>query len=1369
MSNKILENVNVGDHVELYTIKGDVKQGIVTTKHDGDEVLGICIDGGNVESRYNYALIAGCEIKATGKPSPKPMPKQAETEPAAEAQQSKDTVPGETNKEPLKSEHAKDMPIAQRALGEPNPIASTFKKKAAMEMFGVVSDAVPDFHDRTRCYQWIIVTDNKEKYRFNERNITDMALLKVLQEKFSKNQQFNEEVKFEPKLVLDKWGKELCFANKVRRREKIVKIDPSMNTRYKKAIEKFLRGKDHDREILPIFLEYFKVNPSKELVNNICTLFIRLDEPLKAVEFVEEEKAKTYLTEVERLNIKYQSYRKADEPEKAFEVESIIITSTSNPAQKRHHIELVVKYLLLCQRYDETLHYCEMWLALGIGKGNDENVSNVYRRRQICLTAAECIVKLRSYGDYEPNEQLLKEINADEQAAAILTSEAGGQTYDYAFEDLGYMGVIAKDRIEELNLLEAPDRLNLLRQIIDPETGHFRGEPDKSISVSAREIAGRFTRNIVTEKPLDRYESCIYAARVLYDALKVIRDRNEADNNLEVLMCKYLSQAMASHGDYAISVSRTAIREEARLYYIESIKYANVEKADRKYAVTRCILSVFLDRELVTMHSNNVGTITKHLNNLAHSAKLNVNLLLGVIARIIANVPPNQTDSIQNDLIDAIYPSGYCREIAHELFISENKDPQDQVSKEELKLSLDSFRKKYRELENTFVRCMERISEQACFKREWIEDTQQNMDAMRIFFKYMDDFDRENCHNFMRELLDIANKFYNAEHYEEREDCLKNMIVRIDERDRSIRETPAQYSYERLRKALKAWREVSIRELHGLYAQNQPELNCELISGLSAGEDGIVNLPINISNQKDRQKADDIEISIEPKDDVYEFKSLDSGSSRMIKGGGQKDCVLRILLKDMEPKAVTVYVNISYTYKDENGDEKKDQRQYPLNAFFFENRKVNFVNPYAIYTESGAVSDRSMTFGRDELINEVIAMLKGNDATPLRSKMLLLYGQKRAGKSTVLLHLTNEIREKVPDAIVVDFGDIGGLTPDRTRFEEFFYKRFFEKFAAELQGHHTQLADALLENGISIPGEDRMKNAADARYEMGSFFDRLNRYIASSGIFTHKTVVILLDEFTYLYGWIKKGEVDKEFMKYWKAMISEYKLVAIAAAQDYIGDFIAAFPNQFGTTEMKPVDYLEKDDVWDMINKPFPVPHNSLMAAFDHMMGDEAFNRIMKLTAGNAYLTMIFLDRLVDYLNETNQPIVMPVTVENVLRKKILNGNNPLRLENFESLYIDDGDISDPSRPMHNLALLWVVALQCERGEMCAKEDIIIPEKVKDASSITQDRISFLIDKMITRGVLTRKEGRDAYRIRVDMFREWLLTNCGIDLINSRQ
>ena len=283
---------------------------------------------------------------------------------------------------------------------------------------------------------------------------------------------------------------------------------------------------------------------------------------------------------------------------------------------------------------------------------------------------------------------------------------------------------------------------------------------------------------------------------------------------------------------------------------------------------------------------------------------------------------------------------------------------------------------------------------------------------------------------------------------------------------------------------------------------------------------------------------------------------------------------------------------------------------------------------------------------------------------------------------------------------------------------------------------------------------------------MGLFLTRMNNLISAKDDFKRKTVVMLFDEFTYLYIWLKKKLVDEEFMKYFKAMLNEYDLVAVAAAQDYIGEFISAYPNQFGTTEMIPIDYLSEEAVQLMVRTPFGKIAD--WEVFHGKAGDDAIKRIIELTAGSAFFTMIMLDRLVDYLNTANQPFVTPAVVDRVLKNEILSGNNPLALDKFESLYNDDGDISDPYRPVHNLVLLWAAA-RAEDGKKgaWAQKDIYIPPEVKIVADLNRDRLSIIVDKLVKRGVLNRTTGKDEYLHRVGMFKEWLLGNCGPDVING--
>ena len=66
-------------------------------------------------------------------------------------------------------------------------------------------------------------------------------------------------------------------------------------------------------------------------------------------------------------------------------------------------------------------------------------------------------------------------------------------------------------------------------------------------------------------------------------------------------------------------------------------------------------------------------------------------------------------------------------------------------------------------------------------------------------------------------------------------------------------------------------------------------------------------------------------------------------------------------------------------------------------------------NPYAPYAEGGIVGDVDMFFGREELIRNIANAIQ---QSRLQSKSVLVFGQKRSGKSSILFHLKEAASRK---------------------------------------------------------------------------------------------------------------------------------------------------------------------------------------------------------------------------------------------------------------------------------------------------------------------------------------------------------------------
>ena len=75
----------------------------------------------------------------------------------------------------------------------------------------------------------------------------------------------------------------------------------------------------------------------------------------------------------------------------------------------------------------------------------------------------------------------------------------------------------------------------------------------------------------------------------------------------------------------------------------------------------------------------------------------------------------------------------------------------------------------------------------------------------------------------------------------------------------------------------------------------------------------------------------------------------------------------------------------------------------------FEDEFKEIPNPYTQYAEGGIVGDAEMFFGRDELIQNISQSIKESHN---QSKSVVVFGQKRSGKSSVLYHLKKSLQRR---------------------------------------------------------------------------------------------------------------------------------------------------------------------------------------------------------------------------------------------------------------------------------------------------------------------------------------------------------------------
>jgi hypothetical protein len=256
-------------------------------------------------------------------------------------------------------------------------------------------------------------------------------------------------------------------------------------------------------------------------------------------------------------------------------------------------------------------------------------------------------------------------------------------------------------------------------------------------------------------------------------------------------------------------------------------------------------------------------------------------------------------------------------------------------------------------------------------------------------------------------------------------------------------------------------------------------------------------------------------------------------------------------------------------------------------------------------------------------------------------------------------------------------------------------------------------------------------------------FERFKRSISRVPNWCGVRLLLLIDEFSYIYGQIVARHIPELFMKNWKALLQENYFSAVLVGQDVMPKFKQRFPNEFGATQDERVSYLKREDAIKLIDEPIRIGGRQGKSRYLEW----AIDRMMDLTAGSPFYIQIICNRLVEFMNRRRDPWVTNSDVEQV-KDELIRGVNALGLDKFDNL-INSGDTSiDAISDEDALKVLTAIATNSQIGP-CSRNNIVCE---------TDTPIDEILDDLVKREVIERQRGQ-YYSIRVGLFKEWLIVH----------
>ncbi len=600
--------------------------------------------------------------------------------------------------------------------------------------------------------------------------------------------------------------------------------------------------------------------------------------------------------------------------------------------------------------------------------------------------------------------------------------------------------------------------------------------------------------------------------------------------------------------------------------------------------------------------------------------------------------------------------------------------------------------------------------------------------------------------SFLYAILDKIYQFNEISEFDYRTDVLREAEEQASSLNKTIESNPTFFSYEFLRKELIHLISLIGNESDHLYSNSAPNLTIELLGECSVDSyRKIISIPVVLKNEDNVQTAIITSFAVYA-NNCEECKDVrDSRIFHIGRNDVQKLIKLRVPAYILSEDVLDIEISLRYQYKLNRNKTNEKSQKFKLSVQI--NKTIPFEtidNKFNILKDGGVVDNKKMFYGRDLFINSLIDQIEKSIGCR-NGHCTALYGQTRTGKSSVLLHLRRRLRLSRfgSSCIIINLDSMGMQDLHDTYIVGFLYT-ILDALSSELSENHKDLVEILKDHNIQIDPDELMKDEDNAQLVFNSIFRKFTSII--SNLAKPYIIIITIDEFTYIYDWIRQGKMSDRIMKFWKAFIQNNPIFAVIIGQDHMMKFVEdeRFSNDFGATDLKKVSYLSKADAFKLMDEPIMLNKNGVL---ESRYKKGALDRLYELTSGSAYLIAMLCAGMVDYLNEIRSVYITKAHVDEYLK---LNMHNFEEAKFFDPQYHDKSDIINEVQIIKmNKEILKRIAQMSNNKEWTDLSKVAQNEEERKILYNLENRDVVIID-----------ESRRC-KIKVALYKEWLIERYG--------
>jgi len=513
----------------------------------------------------------------------------------------------------------------------------------------------------------------------------------------------------------------------------------------------------------------------------------------------------------------------------------------------------------------------------------------------------------------------------------------------------------------------------------------------------------------------------------------------------------------------------------------------------------------------------------------------------------------------------------------------------------------------------------------------------------------------------------------------------------------------------------KKWQEIVTAQLNEL--RGKAEITAELQTKYAHNEDQ-VGIWLSVRNIG-HSSADDVKITLLHNNNIDVIGS-NSFTTETIPP--QEETIPEFVIR---PHATTVDLVFEIVYEDADKIVKIDKFPDRLELRESHQEFRYIPNPYSTGTPT---QDSKMFYGREE----DMAFLR-NNLTRDAKTVIVLYGQRRSGKTTLLLQLMNgsALDEHIP--VLIDM-------------QRASYNISINNFLHRVAYY---IAQAMKKKHLLIRQPELDDFQTDPTHSFDIFLDNVEEQLVG------QKLIFLIDEFEVLEEQVVKGRLHPEIFEYLRDIIQYRHIVnCLFSGTHKITKFTKWYRSVFfNIARHHRLSKLSSQGAEDLIQKPVAgyLEYEPLTV-----------KKIRQLTADQPYLLHLMCRSIVDYCNDKRKTYVTINDVNTVLREVMQTGQF-----HFDWLW-------DQIAPEERVALSAIAEAAKEEGRWLSLveiEEIFRRWHIPYKREYLQTSLKTLMDADIIESISS--DSKDStfdgikFRIPVGLTRGWLLKERPLELVQK--